>query len=544
MGADADRMALRYIEENVFGVTPDGNATGLTLTTTQSSKKYAAASGLDVFYSNQTVIIAGLANAASNGYKTVVSATATELVVEEAIGADEAAVGSCSILTAYKSTRFTSEGLEQSTDTVESSEIRPDRQVSCMKRTSVSAGGPINVELSYGTYDDFIEAALMGAWSTLKTDTQATFAAVVNDNRITDSTDGLVAVGYLANQWVKTSGFALAANNGYSKITRVVAAGTLNDLAPVVKDQIEIGDTTCILDKGTLTGTLKIGNTFVIAGNSQIYVLTADATAASNEIALSFSPASVAIYAAEAVATVEMNEALILSHKTLAAEAEGEDVTITMGAQVVNGVTERSFSMEKEFGDVGKLHPFSGMAIDGFSLDVTVANLITGIFATMGKRQLAGADASTGDGTPQPSTSVCPMNAVDEVLALFEDGSSREASAFSPALINNARARQIIGTLGPDSLGYGRVGVTGGLTVYFENEVTHDKYLNFDDLSLAIVFVDNDGNAYVMDLPKLNFTAGPVVAGGAGTDVVADMSWTATRHVTEDVTIRIARFAA
>ena len=252
MGADADRMALRYIEENAFGVTPDGNATGLSITITNATKTYAAAAGLDVFYPKQTVIIAGADDALSNGYKTVVSASATALVVEETIGADEGPTAAMSILTAYKSVRFVSEGLEQTTDSVESQELRGDRQVPVTKRTDVSAAGPVNVELSYGTFDDFIEAALQGTWSTIVTNTAATYTAAIHDNRIIDSGDGIVSDGYLANQWVKISNFTLTANNGIAKIGSIVTAGTLDDLAPVVKTQIEIGDSTIILDKALL----------------------------------------------------------------------------------------------------------------------------------------------------------------------------------------------------------------------------------------------------------------------------------------------------
>lgn len=545
MGADADRMALRYIEENAFGVTPDGDATALTITITQTSKKYAAASGLDVFYPKQRVLIAGADEAASNGYKTVVTASATELVVEEVIGANEGPTASMSIKTAYKNTRLTSEGLEQTTDTTESQEISDDRQVSCMKRTDITVGGPINFEFSYGTYDDFIEAALMGSWSSIVTNTAATYAAAEDDNRIIDSGDGIVSDGYLKNQWILISGFTGdTSNNGYAKIGSIVEAGSLSDLTPVVKDQIEIGDTTGIFDKATLTGDLKIGNTFTIVGDTTIYKITADVTADSNEIAVSFTPASVATQAAEAVVTVVQFEAMILTHKTLVDDAEGEDVTIVMGAQVVNGVTERTFSFEKDFTDITQIQTYTGMAVDGLSLTITPAALITGVLAFMGKRQLAGATTSSGDGTPEAAPTICPMNAVDEVSALFEDGTSREASAFNFAQINNTRARKIIGTLGAKDLGYGRIGVTGGMTIYFEDSATHDKYLAFDDVSIAILFVDNAGNAYIIDFPKLNFTAGPVVAGGPNTDIVADMSYTATKHAAEDVTMRVVRFAA
>jgi len=67
---------------------------------------------------------------------------------------------------AYKALRFTGESLAQAQETTESQEIRSDRQVSDVIRNAISATGDVNFELSYGTFDDFIAAALGGTWAT------------------------------------------------------------------------------------------------------------------------------------------------------------------------------------------------------------------------------------------------------------------------------------------------------------------------------------------------------------------------------------------
>lgn len=55
---------------------------------------------------------------------------------------------------------------------------------------------------------------------------------------------------------------------------------------------------------GSLSGTVKAGDTFTIAGNTQSYTITADATAASNLITVSFSPGAAAAASTSAVVTL------------------------------------------------------------------------------------------------------------------------------------------------------------------------------------------------------------------------------------------------
>lgn len=129
--------------------------------------------------------------------------------------------------------RHTGESLRQETNTVSSGEIRDDRQVSDVIRTNLNAAGDINLEVSYGAYDDFLKAGLMSAaWSTPVTiGPITTLSASDVDNSINDSGNGLATI--VANQWVKVSGFTTAANNGYFKVTSaaagkiIVSGGTL-----------------------------------------------------------------------------------------------------------------------------------------------------------------------------------------------------------------------------------------------------------------------------------------------------------------------------
>lgn len=53
-----------------------------------------------------------------------------------------------------------------SKSTIESGEIRDDRQIAFMRHGNKSVAGDLSVEMSYGTFDDFLQAALGGTWAT------------------------------------------------------------------------------------------------------------------------------------------------------------------------------------------------------------------------------------------------------------------------------------------------------------------------------------------------------------------------------------------
>lgn len=62
--------------------------------------------------------------------------------------------------------RYTSESLNANIDNVVSNEIRADRNVSDLIQVGQSAGGTVNFELSYGTFDTLLESLMYAAWST------------------------------------------------------------------------------------------------------------------------------------------------------------------------------------------------------------------------------------------------------------------------------------------------------------------------------------------------------------------------------------------
>lgn len=126
--------------------------------------------------------------------------------------------------------RFTSESLNYNADFITSEEIRSDRMTPDTIQVSSQAGGDINGEWSYASYDDFIEAALYGTWNTTataepaQTDISITKTAgtpntwTLDSASLADFSDNSFVVG----QFIKVDGFTTA-GTFFAEITSIAA---------------------------------------------------------------------------------------------------------------------------------------------------------------------------------------------------------------------------------------------------------------------------------------------------------------------------------
>ena len=78
----------------------------------------------------------------------------------------ETVFGTTPATPALAAVRYTGESLNFNIKNTKSAEIRSDRMTTDLVQVQADASGDINFELSYTSFDDFIEAALCGTWTT------------------------------------------------------------------------------------------------------------------------------------------------------------------------------------------------------------------------------------------------------------------------------------------------------------------------------------------------------------------------------------------
>ncbi|TGE04628.1 phage tail tube protein [Hymenobacter fodinae] len=208
-----------------------------------------------------------------------------------------------------------------------------------------------------------------------------------------------------------------------------------------------------------------------------------------------------------------------------------------------NGTALQSFTFENKFITSAGLryHRITGAVVNTFSLNLTANGKAEGSFGFMGK-QGTSANAAVAGATYADPDNGDFFRATDDVTIQLGGGIGA-VSVMSVSLsgTNNNRLRPVVGSGFTDGIGLGRFEVTGELNAYFNNSALYDKFLADEYTSLTLTFNDPETGSYTIYFPRIKFTAGQVVAGGNNSDVMANMSWTATVDTTEDCAMKITR---
>lgn len=79
---------------------------------------------------------------------------------------EETVIGTTPPTPAFQTLRFVSESIVSAKQTIESAEIRADKNVSDITKVGFQVAGGIDSEFSDGAFEDFMEAVMRAAWST------------------------------------------------------------------------------------------------------------------------------------------------------------------------------------------------------------------------------------------------------------------------------------------------------------------------------------------------------------------------------------------
>ena len=196
-------------------------------------------------------------------------------------------------------------------------------------------------------------------------------------------------------------------------------------------------------------------------------------------------------------------------------------------ARIVNGNTQASFSLEKQFLDVVQFLSYRGMTVGKMNLNLASAALVDGSFEFMGKDVQRGIVTKL-PGTPVASYSYDIQNAVRGIGNLWEAGVPLTSTFIKSMTIdvnNNLRGQKAIANLGNVGIGAGGVDITGNVDIYFADGAIYDKCLADTYTSLIVSIQDAAGNGYVFTLPRVLLMSGKVVASGENQDVLVNFTY-------------------
>lgn len=339
---------------------------------------------------------------------------------------------------AFQNLRFTEESLNHGIETTQSNEIRDDRQISDLVPTSATDEGSVSFEMSAKSFDELIEAALMGNFTAAQTKTGV----------------------------------------GYTAATKTFAVSGLQDA-------------------------LKKGSVFTVGG-------TGDA-AGLYEVA-------------SATATTVVVSGRVDGKPLPATDQTG--LGLKTGREVRNGVTRRSFTIQKEFGDIGQKINYLGMEVSSMELAAEVGNILTGSFGFLGRNSSTGTIANQ---TALPASTTPVLNAVNNVGGIKIGGSLYTGGIQSVnfSIDNSLRVQQQIGSFGAAGIGADRSNISGQMQIYFADSTLYNTFINNQYTSFSFTLTDALGNSIAISFPRMKFSSAEVVIGGIGQEVVLNCGFQA-----------------
>jgi hypothetical protein len=170
------------------------------------------------------------------------------------------------------------------------------------------------------------------------------------------------------------------------------------------------------------------------------------------------------------------------------------------------GVARQSFTIERDFADIGQYLRYVGTEFDGFDIDVKAEGIVPIVFNVVGQDQTSATTIVTG----ATYTAAPTHSPYDGFSGSIKEGGSVIAvlTEVKCTLKNNLSEIYVVGsplTLEP---AIGKSMVTGTVTAYFSDTVMLNKFVNETESSIEFTLTDGT-NSYDILIPRVKYTGAP-----------------------------------
>jgi hypothetical protein len=182
----------------------------------------------------------------------------------------------------------------------------------------------------------------------------------------------------------------------------------------------------------------------------------------------------------------------------------------TGGAWATNvlkaGVTRQSFTIERDFADIGQYLRYTGVEFDGFDIDVKAEGIVPIVFTVMGKDQVSDTAIIAG-----ATYAAAPTNKpYDGFSGTIKEGGSVIAvlTEVKATLKNNLAALYVVGSASTLEPSIGKSMLSGTVTAYFQDTMMLNKFVNETESSIEFTLTDGT-HSYDILLPRVKYTGAP-----------------------------------
>lgn len=173
--------------------------------------------------------------------------------------------------------------------------------------------------------------------------------------------------------------------------------------------------------------------------------------------------------------------------ETLTDESSGDSVQFHLLKQVLTeGVTKRSFSVERGHLDISKYFNFRGVVLDQWSMDAKPSGIVTVKRACMGK-DCDAATSATGASSTSAATTNSPMDSLSGSINI-QGSSVAIITGVKLDIKNQITMAEVIGSNVAVDYFPGRLMVSGELTAFLQDSALIDYFVNETELEVDWTF--------------------------------------------------------
>lgn len=458
--------------------------------------------------------------------------------------------------TTLQQIRFTRENFRFEKESVQSQEIRSDRQVADDQKVFGQPSGGFEFELSYAFILPFLAAALQSDWVDINTTANMTLTAATQVVAAAASTFDDVPVGAM----IKIAGSGTAENNGPKRVVAKAVDGSTLTLAAgsIAADQASASLTITgktlsngitrqsrIFEKRLLnaeghdyyqrylgmcldTMEIRIESKQLITGTTN-FLGTAYETDDSGADSGAIDP-NQASGTLTLTDNLDAGDTITVGINTYTASASPTDpgdflIGADAGATIDNLVAEIMGEGIGAANPLATADPGPGdtmvvTAIYSGAIGNTVATTEDADNASWGAATLTGG-SSQASGYSAPEAGPV-MNGTNNVGTIRMDGAaaSDRFKGITLQIANNLRGKDACGTEGNWDIGSGQFAVQGNLNAYFRNNALPAKIKAHTTFSLDFYVQDAAGNRLYFYLPAVKPRSGDPTIQGINTDVM------------------------
>lgn len=229
--------------------------------------------------------------------------------------------------------------------------------------------------------------------------------------------------------------------------------------------------------------------------------------------------------------TAPTTTVITLDASTPAVVASGSATTTISTSRLVNGNTQSSFTIERQSPDVGEYWAYTGMTPSSLDVNISAGARSTLSFNFMGKGLTRKTGSTNMPGTIAASKGYEIHSGVSGPSCLIWVEGAPLVGTYAQSLTftydNTLREQTAICNLDAIGMGSGTIAATGTMEIYFNSGALYDKFATNTNVAVTFSTLDNDGNGYIVTLPKVNFSKVSTAAGGKDSDMMLSLEFTA-----------------